>query len=315
MQLAVDRLQKQYKKKTAVAGVTFTLERGVCGLLGANGAGKTTLMRLLCGLVRPTAGTVRFDGVDVRDEAYRDLLGYMPQQFGFYPEFTAAQYLACVAAAKGLPEKPARKRSLELLEQVNLIDVADRKVKTYSGGMKQRLGIAQALLNDPKIVVFDEPTAGLDPKERIKFKNIISQLSADRIVLLSTHILSDIEDIAVRVLIMRDGHLIENGDTQSLIENVCGKVFECVLPPGRADELAKNFCIVNRREQVSGPKSGVLLRILADAPPCEEAAAVPATLDDLYLYHFQDAHVQHEVFRRAHFRNIHAGLLTKRGEP
>ena len=211
MELVVDRLTKQFKNKIAVDRVSLCLHSGVFGLLGTNGAGKTTLMRMLCGILQPTSGTITFDGMDVREEGYRAILGYLPQDFGYYPEFTAMDFLLYMAALKGLPKRSAKQRANELLELVGLQDMGRKKIKTFSGGMKQRLGIAQALLNDPKLLILDEPTAGLDPKERVRFRSLIQQLGKDSIVLLSTHIVSDIEHIADEVLMMKDGALIYHG--------------------------------------------------------------------------------------------------------
>ena len=211
MELIIDRVSKQYKSRIAVDRVSARLHRGVYGLLGANGAGKTTLMRMLTGILTPTSGTITFDGMDVSTEDYRGILGYLPQDFGYYPEFTAMDFLLYLAALKGIPKTQAKHRAKELLELVSLQDVSRKKIKTFSGGMKQRLGIAQALLNDPKLLILDEPTAGLDPKERVRFRNLIEQLGKDSIVLLSTHIVSDIEHIADEILLMKDGQLIYQG--------------------------------------------------------------------------------------------------------
>jgi ABC-2 type transport system ATP-binding protein len=208
MELVMEGLVKRYGDKTAVDGVSLRLHPGINGLLGANGAGKTTLMRMLCGILKPTSGTIMLDGLDVGSEDYRALLGYLPQDFGYYPDFTGRDFLLYLAALKGMSKSHAKRRSEELLELVGLQEVTKKKVKTYSGGMKQRLGIAQALLNDPKLLIVDEPTAGLDPKERVRFRNLMAELGKDSIVLLSTHIVSDVERIADHVLIMREGKIV-----------------------------------------------------------------------------------------------------------
>ena len=214
MELVLDRVSKQYGNKIAVDRISTVFRPGVIGLLGANGAGKTTLMRMICGILRPTGGTICFkDGsaLDASEELYRDALGYLPQDFGYYPDFTGKDFLMYLAALKGLDKHTARRKCAELLRIVSLESAAGKKIKTYSGGMKQRLGIAQAVLNDPKILVLDEPTAGLDPKERVRFRNLIAELGKDSIVILSTHIVSDVEHIADRILMMKDGQFIYDG--------------------------------------------------------------------------------------------------------
>ena len=229
MELSIDRLTKQYQNKIAVDRISLRLNTGIYGLLGANGAGKTTLMRMVCGILKPTSGTITFDGIDVSEERYRSMLGYLPQDFGYYPEFTGEDFLLYVAALKGMRKPQARRKTVELLKLVSLHDVAKKKIKTYSGGMKQRLGIAQALLNQPKLLVLDEPTAGLDPKERVRFRDLIKDLGKDSIVLLSTHIVSDIEHIADDILMMKSGQLIYQGkwtDKSGNLEEFYLKQFE-----------------------------------------------------------------------------------------
>lgn len=222
MELVIDRLSKQYKNRIAVDRISVKLHKGVYGLLGENGAGKTTLMRMICGILKPTSGTISFDGLDASEENYRAILGYLPQDFGYYPEFTGQDFLLYMAALKGIAKSQAKRKTAELLQLVSLQDVAKKKIKTYSGGMKQRLGIAQALLSQPKLLVLDEPTAGLDPKERVRFRNLIEELGKESIILLSTHIVSDIEHIADTVLIMKDGRLIYQDkwdDSKGSLEN------------------------------------------------------------------------------------------------
>ena len=211
MELKIDRLTKQYSNKIAVDRVSCTLSPGVIGLLGANGAGKTTLMRMVCGILKPTSGTVKLGQYDVTDSGYRNQLGYLPQDFGYYPEFTGMDFMLYIATLKGLDKGTAKRRSRDLLESVNLLEASGKKIKTYSGGMKQRLGIAQVMLNNPQLVVLDEPTAGLDPKERVRFRHIIEDIGKKSIVLLSTHIVSDIEKAADRILVIKDGQKVFDG--------------------------------------------------------------------------------------------------------
>lgn len=211
MELKIDNLTRCYTDKMALDHITCSLTPGITGLLGANGAGKSTLMRMICGVMKPTSGSITLDQYDVTQKEYRNLVGYLPQDFGYYPEFTGREFLLYVAALKGLDKKTATVRSAQLLEQVNLEEVAKKKIKTYSGGMKRRLGIAQTLINSPKLIVLDEPTAGLDPKERVRFRHIFEQLGKESIVLLSTHIVSDIEKCADRILIIKDGKKVFDG--------------------------------------------------------------------------------------------------------
>ncbi len=221
MELILDRVTKQYKNKIAVDRLSARLGEGVYGLLGANGAGKTTLMRMVCGIAEITSGEIRLGGEEIgkMGAQYRDLLGYLPQDFGYYPNFTALEFMLYIASLKGLERGFAKKRSRQLLQEVGLADEMRHKIKTFSGGMRQRLGIAQALLNDPKILVLDEPTAGLDPKERVRFRNMIAELGKDRIVLLSTHIVSDVEEIADWIFLMKHGQFIAQGTLEDLKEH------------------------------------------------------------------------------------------------
>lgn len=284
MELTLDRVTKNYGSKIACDRISLSLTKGVYGLLGANGAGKTTLMRMMCGVLKPDSGSISFDGSDVSSEEYRDVLGYLPQDFGYYPEFTAQDFMMYIAALKGLTKTRAKAKTDELLELVSLKNEAKKKIKTFSGGMKQRLGIAQAMLNDPKILILDEPTAGLDPKERVRFRNLISRMGADRIILLSTHIVSDVEYIADTILVMKSGQMIHSGSLEEIIGVIKGKVWECTVPQKLADELAAAYPVINIRNEAGG----VFLRLVCDEKPCDSAVNGEATLEDLYLYYFSD---------------------------
>ena len=219
MELSLQNITKKYSDKVAVNDVSLSIEKGITGLLGANGAGKTTLMRMVADIIKPDAGSITYDGVpiSVLDSEYRNIFGYLPQEFGFYPEFTVIDYLDYMAALKGLTKADSKRKIDSLLEQMTLTDVRRKKIRKLSGGMRRRVGIAQALLNDPAILILDEPTAGLDPKERVRFRELIEELGKKSIVLLSTHIVSDIEHIADKIIMMKDGSLIWQGK-QSEIE-------------------------------------------------------------------------------------------------
>ena len=228
MELQLQDLRKQYGTKCAVNNVNARLVPGVYGLLGANGAGKTTLMRMICGVLKPSSGSISLNRktIDELGEQYYTHLGYMPQNFGFYPDFTAYEFMLYMAAVKGLNKRCAKARTKDLLHMVNLSDVADKKIKSYSGGMKQRLGIAQAELNNPSILILDEPTAGLDPKERVRFRNIISDVSKKKIVILSTHIVSDVSYIADTILMMKQGRFLLQEPMTTVTNSIKGKVWE-----------------------------------------------------------------------------------------
>ena len=286
MELKTCGLTKQFGSKTAVKDLNITLTNGVYGLLGANGAGKTTLMRLLCNLQAPTSGQIFLGGKNIAGlgERYRALLGYLPQHFGYYPDFSAQDFLLYVSVLKGLEEKAARKKSKELLEAVGLSGEAKQKIKTFSGGMKQRLGIAQAMLNDPHILILDEPTAGLDPKERVRFRNLISAFSKDRIVILSTHIVSDVEFVAEDIIMMKAGQVLHLGNPQKILSEIDGKVWECTVPTDSAEKYAAAYNTSNLRHT---GENRTVLRIIADRPPMKNAARVQPTLEDLYLFYFK----------------------------
>ena len=286
MELKTIGLTKKFGSKTAVNDLNITLSNGVYGLLGANGAGKTTFMRLLCTIQNPTSGKVLLNGKNIvgLGEQYRNLLGYLPQNFGYYPDFTALDFLLYVAALKGLNERTARKKSKDLLEAVALSAESNHKIKTFSGGMKQRLGIAQAMLNDPRILILDEPTAGLDPKERVRFRNLISAFSKDRIVILSTHIVSDVEFIAEEIVMMKSGQIVHFGKPQEITSEINGQVWECLVPTAYAEKYAATYNTSNLRNT---DNNQTILRIIADRPPMENAVRVQPNLEDLYLFYFK----------------------------
>lgn len=284
MELILDNLTKDFEKFTAVNHINITLTNGVYGLLGVNGAGKTTLMRMLCTLLKPTSGKIYCDGRDIfeMDGEYRSLLGYLPQDFGFYPEFTVKDYLLYIATIKGIRPAVARKRTRELIKKVGLAKVANKKMKKLSGGMKRRAGIAQAMLNNPQILILDEPTAGLDPNERIRFRNLISELSKDRLVLLSTHIVSDIEYVANEILMMKDGSIVNKGTLDEIIDSMSEKVWTCIVPQHEVAEMSKRYKVSNMKSE----QHGVDLRIISSEMPCDTAICVRPSLEDVFLYYF-----------------------------
>ena len=286
MELKTIGLTKKFGKKTAVNNLHLTLTNGVYGLLGANGAGKTTLMRLLCSLQTPTHGKILLDNKNILalGEDYRSLLGYLPQHFGYYPDFTALDFLLYIDALQGLNEINAYKKSKELLESVGLSAESRHKIKTFSGGMKQRLGIAQAMLNNPRILILDEPTAGLDPKERVRFRNLISAFSKDRIVILSTHIVSDVEFIAEEIIMIKSGTIVHFGKPQEITAEINGQVWECIVPTSCAEKYAAAYNTSNLRVLND---CETILRMIADHPPIANATQVPPNLEDLYLFYFK----------------------------
>ena len=267
--------------------VSLTLTPGIWGLLGANGAGKTTLMRMIADIIKPTSGEITLDGIDIHtlDSRYRDIFGYLPQEFGFYPEFSVRDYLEYISALKGLGKTETSKKIDELLMMLNLADVEKKKIRKLSGGMKRRVGIAQALINEPKILILDEPTSGLDPGERIRFRNLISEFAKDRIVIISTHIVSDVEYIAFKNVIMKDGCIISEGDTEELALNVDNKVFAATVNHSDLYELERTTRVVNVRNIENGQ---IEIRYLSDDNPYSFATPCSPRLEDYYLWVFPE---------------------------
>ncbi|MDO4175665.1 MAG: ATP-binding cassette domain-containing protein, partial [Eubacteriales bacterium] len=266
------------------------LTPGVWGLLGANGAGKTTLMRMIAGILQPSAGEIRYDGIEIRTlgAAWRNVFGYLPQEFGFYPEFTVKGYLEYLAACKGLSRAQAKQRIDNLLDTLTLREVQKKKIIKLSGGMKRRVGIAQALLNEPEVLVLDEPTSGLDPGERVRFRNLLSEFAHDRIVLISTHIVSDVEYIATRNAIMKEGKIVSSGTTAELVRQMDGKVWTSCIDASELLRYERQVCVVSVRNEADNQVS---IRYLSEMPIIPLSAPAEPRLEDLYLWLFpQDVH-------------------------
>ena len=251
-------------------------------------------MRMIAGIMSPTSGQVMYDGIPIHTlkEGYRDIFGYLPQEFGFYPEFTVKNYLEYVAALKGLTVRETKRKISNLLEQLTLSSVKNKRIAKLSGGMKRRVGIAQALLNDPEILILDEPTSGLDPAERVRFRNLLSEFAKDRIVLISTHIVSDVEYIATRNAVMKDGKLIAEGTTEELVRLVDGKVWNVVIPDTFLPEYERKLRIVNLRNENDGQVS---IRYLAKQPYTDDSVPATPRLEDLYLWLFPQNDTRMEV--------------------
>jgi len=283
LKLVIDKVSKQYGRRGTAALRDFSLElgTGVLGLLGPNGAGKTTLMTILATITRASRGRVVWNGSDVSEDpdSLRAVLGYLPQDFGVYPNLNAVEFLEYLAAVKGLNAAASRRRIDELLNVVNLTDVRKRPLGSYSGGMKQRVGIAQALLNDPQLLIVDEPTAGLDPEERVRFRNLLSELSGERIVILSTHIVSDVEATATDIALISQGTLVEHASPEDLLQKVEGRVWEWVLPSAELTAARQRYLISNTTRR----SDGVHARVLAAVPPAGAQPIAP-NLEDAYLY-------------------------------
>jgi ABC-2 type transport system ATP-binding protein len=282
MQLKVENLCKNYRGSVqALRNVQITLQPGILGLLGPNGAGKSTLMRILATVTRPSSGRVLWNDTDLakNPDPLRNVLGYLPQDFGVYPNLSAIEFLEYLAAVKGIPAAAAKKRIGELLELVNLADAAKRPLGGYSGGMRQRAGIAQALLNDPQLLIVDEPTAGLDPEERVRFRNLLSELSGERIVILSTHIVSDVEAVATSIAILAHGQLLAHDSPEGLLASVTGKVWEVVVPSADLPALRQKHLVSSTAHR----SDGVHARVVATTAPAAGARPLEPSLEDAYL--------------------------------
>jgi ABC-2 type transport system ATP-binding protein len=282
MQLTVDNLSKNYRGGVqALRSVQLSLRPGVLGLLGPNGAGKSTLMRILATITQASSGRVLWNDKDIarHPDALRAVLGYLPQDFGVYPNLSAIEFLDYLAAVKGIPTTAARRRISELLALVNLADAAKRPLGGYSGGMRQRVGIAQALLNDPQLLIVDEPTAGLDPEERVRFRNLLSELSGERIIILSTHIVSDVEAVATEIAILAHGQVLAHGAPEALLSQVTGKIWEVVVPSAELPALRAKHLVSSTAHR----SDGVHARVVADSAPSAEARQLEPSLEDAYL--------------------------------
>ena len=283
MVMNIQNVSKQYNKKTwGLRDFTLELGPGVLGLLGPNGAGKSTLMRILATITKATTGTVTWNGANIAKspDQLRAVLGYLPQDFGVYPNLNAVEFLEYMAAIKGLDGKSAHRRIEELLQVVNLTEVRRRPLGGFSGGMKQRVGIAQALLNDPQLLIVDEPTAGLDPEERVRFRNLLSDLSGERIVILSTHIVSDVEATATEIVIINKGSKLQHDVPEKLLNLVNGKVWQWTIPSSELPALKQKYIVSGMVRH----SQGVLVRVVSGSMPSSDAQAISPSLEDVYLY-------------------------------
>ncbi|MBW9155485.1 ABC transporter ATP-binding protein [Clostridium tagluense] len=284
MELTLNKIYKSFGKTQILHDISATFVPGVYGLLGPNGAGKTTLMNIMTNTMMPTHGNVLWNGKDVQasGEKYREILGYLPQDVGLYPHFTGRNFLRYIATLKGLDKKQTEEKIDDLAAAVNLTDVLDKKCGKYSGGMKRRLGVAQSLLNDPKVLILDEPTAGLDPMERIRFRNMLSEIASDRIVILSTHIVSDVDRIANKVILIDKGGIIENCSTEKILNNMQGKVWESEVSNAYLNEIESKYRVANMQQK----DDQILVRIISETMPTPNSINVKACLEDVYLYYF-----------------------------
>lgn len=286
--LTLSHVSKNYGKFCAVQDISLEMENGLYGMLAPNGAGKTTIIKMITTLLFPTQGEILFDGVEIQGMGgkYRDLLGYLPQQFGYYKNNTPMQYLDYLAALKGVPKEGLQEKIVNLLDMVGLSEAADKKMKKFSGGMIQRVGIAQAMLNNPKILILDEPTAGLDPKERVRFRNIISALSRERIVILSTHIVSDIESIANQVIMIKDKHLYRMDSVINICSELGGKVYECPVTEEEYAAFDKKYLILSARQE----RGYMQVRFYSEEgmPAVQSAVSCSPNLEDVFLVVYRE---------------------------
>lgn len=285
--LTLNNVSKNFGKFTAVENISLNMDNGLYALLAPNGAGKTTIIKMITTLLNPTEGEILYDGVNIKTmgAGYRELLGYLPQDFGYYKNNTPKQYLSYLAALKGVPKKETEEKMDYLLELVGLAENADKKMKKFSGGMIQRVGIAQAMLNDPKILILDEPTAGLDPKERVRFRNIISVLSKDRIVILSTHIVSDIESIANQVILIRDKHIYKMDSVANICNELSGKVFEMQVSDKEYEKMEEKYIVLSARQE----KGYMTIRVFDEADDGtdnDNKVSVSPNLEDVFLVNY-----------------------------
>lgn len=285
MKLVLENLSKQFKDNRAVNRVNLELTPGVWGLLGANGAGKTTLMAMIAGIVKPSGGRIMYNDKDINmiGESYRSIFGFLPQEFGFYYGFTVKEYLEYIASLKGISKVERVVKINELLNKLSLEEKRNKKIITLSGGMKRRVGIAQAIINDPKILILDEPTAGLDPGERVRFRKFISEFSKDRIVLISTHIVSDIEYMATKNAVMKNGNIVNVGTTEELVKELNNKVWEVTIPICELQKYEMELQIVNQRIEAN---NNVSIRYLSKIAKINDSISVLPKLEDLYLWLF-----------------------------
>jgi ABC-type multidrug transport system ATPase subunit len=284
--LVVKDVSKQYGTFSALENVNLEFSNGVYGLLAPNGAGKTTLLKMLVTLISPSHGEILYNGTNIidMDEEYRDIIGYLPQQFGYYKNYSPKQYLMYLAALKGLDKKYALEKITELLKKVALLDVMNKKMRKFSGGMIQRVGIAQALLNDPKILILDEPTAGLDPKERARFRQILTGLARENLVIISTHIVSDIESIANEVIMIKNQRLLYKDSVENICKTLDGHVYETLIGYEQLDTFRKQYVLLSEKQE----HGSMLIRFISHGQPQENWTPVKPYLEDIFLYEYRD---------------------------